>query len=90
MMIYGQALTVALYDLTAHAEPMREEVERVISLEGWTKGALGKMHKVDSFRRESQRLTALSPGTLWVMDSCHQCTSRAYARNRCLSAGRSV
>ncbi|KAJ7201912.1 cytochrome P450 [Mycena pura] len=58
------ALTVALYDLTAHAEhiePMREEVERVISLEGWTKGALEKMHKVDSFLRESQRLTALSP-----------------------------
>ncbi|KAF7360043.1 hypothetical protein MVEN_00732100 [Mycena venus] len=52
-------LTAALYDLAVHPEhilPMREEAERVIAAEGWTKAALGNMHKIDSFLRESQRL----------------------------------
>ncbi|KAJ7451385.1 cytochrome P450 [Mycena latifolia] len=56
----SMALTAALYDLTtypAHILPMREEAERVIDAEGWSKAALGKMHKIDSFLRESQRLT---------------------------------
>jgi len=60
-------LTSALYDLTAypaHIAPMREEAERVVAQEGWTKVALGNMHKVDSFLRESQRLTGLSPVSL--------------------------
>ncbi|KAF7345575.1 hypothetical protein MVEN_01576200 [Mycena venus] len=59
-----KTLTSALYDLTAypsHIVPMREEAERVVAQEGWTKAALGNMHKVDSFLRESQRLTGLSP-----------------------------
>ncbi|KAJ7936828.1 cytochrome P450 [Mycena leptocephala] len=57
-------LTDALYDLTAypdHIMPMREEAERVIAAEGWTKAALGKMHKIDSFLRESMRLRAPGP-----------------------------
>jgi hypothetical protein len=41
---------------------MREEAERVIAAEGWTKAALGKMHKIDSFLRESMRLRAPGPG----------------------------
>jgi hypothetical protein len=48
-----------LYDLAAHPEyvtPMREEVEAVIAAEGWTKAAMGKMRRVDSFVKESQRL----------------------------------
>jgi len=52
-------LTAALYDLAmypAHIGPMREEAERVVAHEGWTKAALGSMHKIDSFLRESQRL----------------------------------
>jgi hypothetical protein len=38
---------------------MREEIQTVIEEEGWTKSALIKMRKVDSFIRESQRLTAV-------------------------------
>ncbi|KAJ6568484.1 cytochrome P450 [Mycena capillaripes] len=60
------ALTTAMYDLTAypqHIEPMREEAERVIKEEGWTKAALAKMHKIDSFIRESQRF-GVTPGPL--------------------------
>ena len=41
---------------------MREEAERVVEREGWTKAALGSMHKIDSFLRESQRLRGLAAG----------------------------
>ncbi|KAJ6572842.1 hypothetical protein DFH09DRAFT_1312618 [Mycena vulgaris] len=43
---------------------MRDEVERVVAEEGWTKAAIGKMYKVDSFLRESQRLHGVEPLTL--------------------------
>ncbi|KAJ7727037.1 cytochrome P450 [Mycena olivaceomarginata] len=49
----------ALLDLatyTSYIEPLREEVERVINKQGWTKAALGDMTKIDSFLRESQRI----------------------------------
>ncbi|KAJ6609424.1 cytochrome P450 [Mycena sp. CBHHK59/15] len=60
-------LTSALYDLASQPDyilPMRDEVERVVAEEGWTKAAIGKMHKVDSFLRESQRLHGVEPLTL--------------------------
>ncbi|KAF7367750.1 hypothetical protein MSAN_00838900 [Mycena sanguinolenta] len=53
------AFTQALFDLTTHPEyllPMREEVERVVAEEGWSKAALNSMVKIDSFLRESQRV----------------------------------
>ncbi|KAF7348759.1 hypothetical protein MVEN_01395100 [Mycena venus] len=56
----AMALTSALYDLTTYPEhilPMREEVERVIAAQGWTKAALNNMHKIDSFLRESMRFS---------------------------------
>ncbi|KAJ7231798.1 cytochrome P450, partial [Mycena rebaudengoi] len=49
----------ALLDLASHQsyiQPLREEVESVVGKQGWTKSALGDMHKIDSFLRESQRL----------------------------------
>ncbi|KAJ7687915.1 cytochrome P450 [Mycena rosella] len=57
----SMTLTAALYDLTTYPEhilPMRKEAERVIAEEGWSKASLANMHKIDSFLRESQRLTA--------------------------------
>ncbi|KAH9992079.1 cytochrome P450 [Russula vinacea] len=48
-----------LYRLLANPEyigPLREEVDAVITEEGWTKAGMDKMHKVDSFLRESQRV----------------------------------
>ncbi|OSC97933.1 cytochrome P450 [Trametes coccinea BRFM310] len=51
--------THALYNLAAnpqYIQPLREEVERIIAEEGWTKTSLGKMYKVDSFLKESMRL----------------------------------
>lgn len=56
---------MALYYLAAHPEyiePLRQEVDMVISQEGWTKAALGKMQKLDSFLKESQRITGLAAG----------------------------
>lgn len=41
-----------------YLQPMREEVEAVINEEGWTKSAIGKLRKLDSFVRESQRMTS--------------------------------
>ena len=38
---------------------MREEVEGLVKEEGWTKVALKKMDKVDSFLRESQRMCGI-------------------------------
>jgi len=55
----GMAFTQALYYLAAYPEymePLREEVEEVTTREGWGKSALGKLHKVDSFLKESARL----------------------------------
>ncbi len=54
-----QTLTTALYALATHpeyAEALRDEVEAIINEEGYTKSAMGKMNKLDSFVKESHRL----------------------------------
>ncbi|EMD40104.1 hypothetical protein CERSUDRAFT_45258, partial [Gelatoporia subvermispora B] len=59
-------ITHALYHLAAqpeYIEPLREEIELTIAAEGWTKTALNKMWKLDSFMKESQRING------------HNCTS---------------
>jgi len=51
-----------LYRLLAHPEhiePLRQEVDAVIREEGWTKAGIDKMHKIDSFLREAQRIDGL-------------------------------
>ncbi len=53
-----QSMVNALHHLAAYPEytaPLRTEVEQVITSDGWTKAAIDKMWKVDSFLRESQR-----------------------------------
>ena len=48
-----------MYSLLSHPEyidPLREEVEAVVAEEGWTKAAMDKMHKIDSFVRETMRI----------------------------------
>ncbi len=58
----SQSISHALLDLAAYPQyirPLREEVEAVIAVEGWTKAALGKMWKVDSFLKESQRYNGI-------------------------------
>jgi len=63
----SRAITTALYDLTTypdHILPMREEAERVIRAEGWTKSALNNLVHIDSFLRESQRVHGAGPFTM--------------------------
>jgi hypothetical protein len=52
-----------LYRLLAnpeYIEPLRGEVDAVIAEEGWTKAGIDKMHKIDSFLRETQRVDGLA------------------------------
>ncbi|PIL33520.1 cytochrome P450 [Ganoderma sinense ZZ0214-1] len=58
----SNSITHALFDLAAapqYLQPLREEIEPIIAAEGWTKAAMGKMWKVDSFLRESQRFNGI-------------------------------
>ncbi|KZT73268.1 cytochrome P450 [Daedalea quercina L-15889] len=53
----------ALYHLAANPEyiqPLREEADLIIREEGWSKAALGRMIKIDSFLKESQRINGVS------------------------------
>ncbi|KAK0212153.1 cytochrome P450 [Desarmillaria ectypa] len=55
----SMTFTTALYALAAHSEyvqTLRGEVETVITEEGRTKAAMGRMRQLDSFLKESQRL----------------------------------
>ncbi|PCH34303.1 cytochrome P450 [Wolfiporia cocos MD-104 SS10] len=57
------SVTHALYHLAANpefVEPLRQEIESAIKSDGWTKAAVGKMMKLDSFMRESQRMNGTS------------------------------
>lgn len=54
-----------LFDLAARPEyiqPLREEIEQIIGQHGWTKDAFNRMHKLDSFIKESSRLGGLNSG----------------------------
>jgi cytochrome P450 len=57
----GMAATHAIYDLCAHPEyfePLREELISVLlETGGWHKASLTKLRKMDSFLRESQRMS---------------------------------
>ncbi|KAF5363880.1 hypothetical protein D9756_000065 [Leucocoprinus leucothites] len=52
-------LTHVLFNLATYSsyiEPLREEISKIIELEGWNKISIEKMRKLDSFVKESQRL----------------------------------
>lgn len=62
-LMYEQVFTSLLYQLCLNsqdAEVLREEVEATVKEEGWTRQAIAKMHKLDSYLRESQRLNTVS------------------------------
>jgi hypothetical protein len=58
---------------SSHVPALREEVESVINEEGLSKASLGKMRKVDSFLKESQRLYGIPAGTFIVITT--SCTA---------------
>ncbi|KAK7695133.1 hypothetical protein QCA50_002323 [Cerrena zonata] len=58
----SNSFTHALFHLAAQPQyigPLREEIEPIVKGEGWTKETLGKMHRLDSFLRESQRMNGI-------------------------------
>ena len=61
-----QSITHVLYHLAASPEyqqPLRDEIEVLVAEEGWTKATMGKMWKLDSFLKESQRLNGIALST---------------------------
>ncbi|KAI0248473.1 cytochrome P450 [Lactifluus subvellereus] len=59
--------TQVLYRLLAnpeYIEPLRQEIEAAVAEEGWTNVGMDKMHKIDSFLRETQRLDTLGIVTM--------------------------
>jgi hypothetical protein len=66
-------ITQAMYRLLSNheytdIEPFRQEVEAVVAEEGWTKATMDKMHKINSFLQETQRVDGLLV-TLRLLDS---------------------
>ncbi|KIK94712.1 hypothetical protein PAXRUDRAFT_11881 [Paxillus rubicundulus Ve08.2h10] len=54
--------TQALYIMAAnpqYMQPLREEVESIVEKGGWSKGALAKMRKIDSFLTECHRIEGI-------------------------------
>ncbi|KAI5119873.1 hypothetical protein M0805_008544 [Coniferiporia weirii] len=63
----SNSFTHALFHLAArpeYIEQLRAEIERVIDEEGWTKLAMSKMRKLDSFMKESQRFSGIGMITM--------------------------
>ena len=52
-----------------YIEPLRQEVDAVVREEGWTKAGIDKMHKIDSFLRETQRIDNFTARSLDVFPS---------------------
>ncbi|KAK7058659.1 hypothetical protein VNI00_002295 [Paramarasmius palmivorus] len=62
--IHTTAFTHALFHLASRPdliEPLREEAERMIQEEGWTRNGMRKMSMMDSFLKESQRVSSSDP-----------------------------
>ncbi|KAG1757776.1 cytochrome P450 [Suillus lakei] len=57
----AQSFTHALLNLATYPQyctPLREEASAVINQDGWTKAAMSRLNKMDSFLKESQRLSS--------------------------------
>jgi cytochrome P450 len=63
----SSSFTHALFYLAANPQyigPLRDEVESIVEKEGWSKAAVDKMRKVDSFLKECQRMEGIDGATL--------------------------
>ncbi|KAF8271106.1 cytochrome P450 [Lactarius quietus] len=63
----NQTFANVLYRLLSnpeYIEPLRHDVQSAVAEEGWTKAGMDKMHKIDSFLRETQRLDDLDSVTV--------------------------
>ena len=63
-----QIFAQALFYLAAnpqYLQPLREEVEGIVEKDGWSKVAMSKMRKVDSFLKECQRMEGVNIGSCY-------------------------
>ena len=68
-----QTFIQILYRLLAnpgYLEPLRQEIEAAVAEEGWTKAGMDKLHRLDSFVRETQRTDIISPSLSASIYSC--------------------
>ena len=62
---FRQVFTQTLYNLAAnpqYIQALRDEVEPIVEEEGWSRAAVAKMYKVDSFMKETQRMDGIGLG----------------------------
>ena len=60
-----QTLIQTFYHLASHPQyigPLREEIASVVGESGWSKRSIDRLDKLDSFIRETQRMSPLSAG----------------------------
>lgn len=69
---FCQSFTQAILLLAAHPQyiqPLREEVESIVREEGWTKAAMNKMRRIDSFMKETARFLGLGASASLLLSS---------------------
>jgi cytochrome P450 len=49
-----------------YVQPLREEIEAVIQEQGWSKASVAKMTKLDSFVKETMRLSPIAACTYLI------------------------
>jgi hypothetical protein len=49
-----------------YVQPLREEIETVIQEQGWSKASVSEMTKLDSFVKETMRLSQLAECTYLI------------------------
>lgn len=75
-------LVSMVYDLVAQQQIIPDLIQEIkdVQLESpiWSKGSLGKLRKLDSFMRESQRLHPVGFGTFFVLKYLKHASNRNY------------
>jgi hypothetical protein len=49
-----------------YVQPLREEIETVTDEQGWSKASISKMTKLDSFVKETMRLSQITACTYLI------------------------
>ena len=71
-LIPSQVVTHSLYNLATYPEyvqPLREEIETVIQEQGWSKASVAEMTKLDSFVKETMRVSQIAECTYLIQYS---------------------
>jgi cytochrome P450 len=69
-----------------YVQPLREEIESVIQEHGWRKASVAKMTKLDSFVKETMRLSPIAACTylIWYIHIYSKDSSAASMRRKAM------